>query len=296
MQPTQFVTSGDVRLAVYSWGKRPTKQQPRSALVLIHGYPDRAEVWSAVAEQLAERFYVIAYDVRGAGRSTVPAGSAAYAFKHLSADLRAVIDAMSPKQPVHLVGHDWGALQGWDALLSGVLDGRVASWSTAAPHLDHLGHWIREKLGNPTPMNLAQAVRRVLGSSYMLMFKIPGLPELTWKLGLGRIWPRLLSAIEGVKLDARPGQTDDAVGSLGLYRANLLPPLLRPQTRSTPVPVQLLVMKRDPFVPAPLFAGLESTAPNLHRSEFDASHWGLLSQPTAIAESIAMFVTTVEGA
>lgn len=296
MTPKMFVNSGDARIAVYTWGQSPTKARPRPTLLLVHGYPDCAEVWAPVAERLAGQFHVVAYDVRGAGNSTVPASTAGYAFEQLSADLLAVIDAVSPKQPVHLIGYDWGALQGWEALLSGCLDGRVASFSTAAPGLDQVGHWFRQRLLQPTPRHLAQALQRLLGSSYMLMFQLPWLPELAWKLALGRVWHRLVSKLEGVKLTASTSQTADGVHGLGLYRANLLQPLLRPQSRRTEVPVQLLVMQRDPFVSRSLYEGTEAIAPNLRRSEFALGHWGLLTRPQAIADGIAAFVTSIEEA
>ncbi|PTU30875.1 alpha/beta fold hydrolase [Stenotrophobium rhamnosiphilum] len=296
MTATQLVTSGDVRIAVYAWGKRPTKQRPRPTLVLVHGYPDSAEIWSDTAEVLAERFYVVAYDVRGAGLSTAPRGAKAYAFEHLTSDLRAVIDAVSPHQPVHLIGYDWGALQGWDALLSNELDGRIASFSAGAPSLDHVGHWFHERLRKPTPRHLKEFFGRALGSSYMAMFQIPFIPELTWKFGLGRTWSRVVSALEGIPVAARPSQTADGVNGLGLYRANLVQALLRPQSRTTDVPVQLIVMQNDPFVPTSLFEGMETTAPNLSRVEIAAGHWGLLSQPQALAEGISNFVLSIEAA
>ncbi|MCC2639581.1 MAG: alpha/beta fold hydrolase, partial [Moraxellaceae bacterium] len=192
MTPAHIVTSGAVDLAVYTWGE-PGRKKRKPVVVLVHGYPDAAEVWTEVAQALADRHFVVAYDVRGAGRSSAPQGSAAYALPHLVDDLAAVIDAVSPGTPVHLVGHDWGALQGWEALVSERLHGRIASYSTAAPALDHVGLWFRRRLQQPTLRKLAEFVGQALSSSYMLAFQLPLLPELTWKLGLGRQWPNLLA-------------------------------------------------------------------------------------------------------
>ncbi|MGH8430253.1 MAG: alpha/beta fold hydrolase, partial [Solimonas sp.] len=80
MTPSQIVNSGDVELAVYTWGK-PGKSKP--TVVLVHGYPDAASVWKATAAKLAERYRVLAYDVRGAGRSTHPDHTQAYDLEHL---------------------------------------------------------------------------------------------------------------------------------------------------------------------------------------------------------------------
>ena len=103
------VSSHGVELAVVEAGER---EHP--TVVLVHGYPDRKELWAGIAQRLAGRFHVVAYDVRGAGESSVPRGPAAYDFEALAGDLLAVIEAVSPDAPVHLVGHDWGGIAGWE--------------------------------------------------------------------------------------------------------------------------------------------------------------------------------------
>jgi pimeloyl-ACP methyl ester carboxylesterase len=116
------VTANGVTLLVSEHGSSgdPT-------VILVHGYPDTQAVWSQVVESLADRFHVVTYDVRGAGGSTRPRPTKAYAMELLAADLRAVIERASPDRPVHLVGHDWGSIQSWGALTGGHLDGRIAS-------------------------------------------------------------------------------------------------------------------------------------------------------------------------
>lgn len=296
LNPSQYVASGAVRLAVYTWGRKPSARHPRPTLLLVHGYPDSAEVWTGVAERLAEHCFVIAYDVRGAGRSSAPRGIAPYALEHLTADLAAVVDALSPEAPVHLVGHDWGALQGWEALWSPRLRGRIASFSAGTPALDHVGQWFQSRLGQPTPRRLIEAGRQLLGSGYMAAFQIPLLPELAWRLVLGRNWPRVLARIERIDVTGKPTQTADGQRGLGLYRANLLPRLLRPRPQRTEVPVNLLIMRRDPFVPERLFEPVAQGTPNLSRTEIDAGHWAPLSHPQAFAEAVAAFVHSIDKA
>ena len=294
--PSRFVESGDLTLAVYTWGAAPSAKRPRPTVLLVHGYPDSAEVWAGVAEVLAKQFHVVAYDVRGAGRSSAPRGTAAYALEHLVADLAAVVEAMSPHAPVHLVGHDWGALQGWEAVYASALQGRIASWSAGTPSLDHAGLWFQRRLRRPTPRALAEFASQAIGSAYMIAFQVPLLPELAWRFALGRQWPRLLARSEGVQVAPRATQTADGQRGLALYRANLLPSLLRPQLRRTEVPVQLLVMRRDPFVPARLFERVGDGTSNLTRTEIDAGHWAPLSHPQAYADAVSSFVTSLESA
>ena len=53
---------------------------------------------------------------------------------------RAVVDAVSPERPVHLVGHDWGSIQAWAAVTDPSLGDRFASFtSMSGPSLDHVG-------------------------------------------------------------------------------------------------------------------------------------------------------------
>jgi len=201
-----------------------------------------------------------------------------------------VIDAVSPDRPVHLVAYDWGALQAWEAVLGNHLQGRIASYSTAAPSLDHVGHWFQRRLVKPSVKGLTQFVQRTLGSSYMLMIQTPVLPELTWRLGLGRLWPHLVAKLEGTPVSINPQLKQDAQYGLGLYRANLLKPLFNPTTRTTHLPVQLLIMTQDSFVPPIMFDDIEEWAINTQRNEVVAGHWWLLSQPQQVAEQVALFV------
>ncbi len=275
------------RLAVYQWG---TANPLYPTLVCIHGYPDNASVWTHFAEHLASHYHVVAYDVRGSGDSAKPSASSAYQFEHLTTDLLTVIDHVSADRPVHLVGYDWGALQGWDAILSGRLDGRVSGYSTAAPSLDHVGHWFQRRLRSGKVDDLRLFAQRALGSSYMLMMQMPIIPELTWQYGLGTLWPRLVSRMERTPVPANPKLISDAQHGLGLYRANLMPALAKPSSRSTDLPVQLLIMTHDPFVAPIMFDGMAEWAPHSIRTHVKAGHWWLLSQPRHVANQIAAYI------
>ena len=108
-QRTNVVNEG-MRLAVFETGN--PEGEP---IVLVHGWPDTHELWSHIVPLLAEKFRVISYDSRGAGASTVPQERAAYRLSSLASDFYAVIDAVSPDRPVHVLAHDWGAVEVWEA-------------------------------------------------------------------------------------------------------------------------------------------------------------------------------------
>lgn len=280
-----LLAAGDQTLALYEWGRRTGAR----TLVLLHGYPDSASVWAEVAPRLAERFHVVAYDMRGVGLSGEPAGPSPYRFDVLLGDLAAVVDAVSPDRPVHLAGHDWGALLGWEAVLGDRLSGRIASFSTAAPSLDHVGLWFHAAWREGTLAGYGRFLRRAFASSYMLMIQVPLLPEWTWRLGLARLWPRIVARLEGIRPVPRQGLLRDAVNGLGIYRANLLPALRRPRQRRTSVPVQVLEMGHDPFVPPTMFEGLEASAPGLRRTALAGGHWAMLADAAAFALALGDF-------
>jgi pimeloyl-ACP methyl ester carboxylesterase len=108
MAETRRVTSSDgVQLAVYEYGdpSAPT-------VICVHGYPDNASVWQGVVDELQASFHVVSYDVRGAGKSDKPPRRRAYKLDQLQDDFVAVLEAVSPDNPVHLLAHDWGSIQG----------------------------------------------------------------------------------------------------------------------------------------------------------------------------------------
>ena len=75
-------------------------------VVLLHGIPQTSHEWRYVTPRLAEKYTVIAPDLRGLGDSSRPSGS--YDKKTLGADIaELVIDHLGFKK-FHLVGHDWG--------------------------------------------------------------------------------------------------------------------------------------------------------------------------------------------
>ncbi|GGS95657.1 hypothetical protein GCM10010156_62380 [Planobispora rosea] len=257
-----------VELAVYERGGGPA----RPVVLLVHGYPDDHRIWDRVAEHLSGRFHVVTYDVRGAGASDRPRGREPYAFAHLLADLRAVIDAVSPGRPVHLAGHDWGSIQGWEAVCT-MPERFVSFTSIGGPCLDHAGHWFREA-------GRAQTVRQLLASWYIGFFRLPLLPELFWRSGLGG---RLLALAAG----HRPSSRHDAVAGLGLYRANIRPRTRHPLERRTTVPVQVVVPIRDAYVTPDLAEAARRRIPGAGIRRFDAPHWMPETHPGPLARLIA---------
>jgi pimeloyl-ACP methyl ester carboxylesterase len=269
-------------------------------VVLVHGYPDTSQVWEDVAAGLRDRFHVVAYDVRGAGGSDCPAGREGFTLDHLVTDLGAVIDATSPDRPVHLVGHDWGSIQSWEAVTTDRLAGRIASFtSISGPCLDHVGHLSRRQRTSASPRDLGRFAVQVLRSQYITAFHAPRVPELLWRSGwAGAALFGGLRRRYGVEPRAgHPARTlhQDGAQGLELYRANMRQRLGRPGERRTDLPVQLIVPTQDGYVtpylaehaPAPWVANLR-----VHR--IHAGHWVPRTHPAQVAGLIASFAGQVE--
>ena len=79
-------------------------------LLLLHGNPLTHVSWHAVAPRLAERFHVVAADLRGYGDSSAPAeepGSVNYSFRAMAQDQVEVMQALG-YQRFFVAGHDRG--------------------------------------------------------------------------------------------------------------------------------------------------------------------------------------------
>lgn len=269
----------------------------RPTVVLLHGYPDSKEVWSEVAHRLRPDFHVVLYDVRGCGGSSAPKPlRGGFTLEKLTDDFRAVIDAVSPDAPVHLVGHDWGSVQGWEFVTVKSTEGRIASFtSLSGPSLDHFGHWINKRLTRPTPRRVGQLLGQGAKSWYVYLLHTPALPELAWKGPLGKGWPRILERLEKVPGGSgypAPTLPSDAAHGAWLYRDNIRARLRQPRPDCfAHAPVQLITPTGDSFLSPRLYDGLEQWVPRLTRRTLAAKHWVPRTRPDQLARWVAEFVT-----
>jgi haloacetate dehalogenase len=80
-------------------------------LLLVHGYPQTHVMWHKVAPRLAQRFTVVAPDLRGYGASSKPPGDDEhlnYSKRAMARDLVEVMAALGFQQ-FNIAGHDRGA-------------------------------------------------------------------------------------------------------------------------------------------------------------------------------------------
>ncbi|NMO93156.1 alpha/beta fold hydrolase [Actinomycetospora sp. TBRC 11914] len=151
-EPTRVALPA-ITLSVHDVGDGP-------AVLLLHGFPDRATLWSVQIARLADAGYrVIAPDLRGFGDSDRPDDVEAYRLRHSVADMVALLGALEIERVV-VVGHDYGAAVGWAlAMRSASVRGYVAL-----------------SVGHPNAFRAAGLAQRAL-SWYMLWFLHPGAAE-----------------------------------------------------------------------------------------------------------------------
>ncbi len=90
---------GDVRLHYVTAGTG-------FPIVLLHGWPQSWYEWRHIMPALAERYQVIAPDLRGLGDSSRPADG--YDKQTVGNDIWRLVHAHLGLDAFHLVGHDWG--------------------------------------------------------------------------------------------------------------------------------------------------------------------------------------------
>ena len=97
------VPAGEVEIAAWVGGSGPP-------LLLLHGYPQTRAIWHKVAPRLAQRYTVVAPDLRGYGDSGKPPGGpdhAGYSKRSMAADQVELMRSLGHER-FFLAGHDRG--------------------------------------------------------------------------------------------------------------------------------------------------------------------------------------------
>jgi len=291
----RFVENGDIELAVYEYGNPDGE-----TIVLVHGWPDTHHLWLNVIPLLADRFHLVAYDTRGHGASTNPKGWKAFALAEFGKDFHAVIDAVSPDKPVHVLAHDWGSIALWDVVCQPNAELRVASFtSVSGPNLDHMGAMLRHNLTHPTPANLAPVARQLVASGYTFFFQTPVLPKAVFgALSTPGRWKQFLHRAEGTPTEniyLAPTFKKDMISGLRIYRANIGGHLASPNPQRTSVPTQLIVNTRDVAVKPGSYRDSAQWVDALWRRDIPSGHWAPFSHPQVLARATSELIDAVNG-
>lgn len=175
-------------------------------VLLVHGFPDTHEVWRKQIQVLVDAGYrVIAPDTRGCGDSQILPQVADYRVEHLVNDLIALLDELKIDK-VRLVAHDWGAIIGWQLVLS---------------HPQRVERYIALSVGHPTAYRHGGLIQRIK-SYYIWTLQLRGLIEwlVTWNNWFSlRLMTRYPAEVPQWQAHlSRPGRLTAA---MNYYRANL---------------------------------------------------------------------------
>lgn len=276
-------------------------------LILVHGWPEMAYSWKNQIGVLANAGYrVIAFDLRGFGRSGAPMGIEHYGIANLVGDIEAILDASEIEKAV-IIGHDWGGIIVWRA--ARMLASRVMGViGICTPHFP------------PAPVDPLKVFRKRHGDDhYFCDFNdYPGRsdalfmqdPEAFFRFMFARIPPgtRLTSELlhtpkrfstylaagapdaervmseADLKTYARHYSQSGFHGGLNLYR-NTTANWEQEQGMSSKItqPVLMISARQDLFLPPEGTDGMPDIIPDLERHVIeDCGHWAMWEQPTAL--------------
>ena len=159
-QPTlRYIESNGIRLRIAEMGEGPL-------VLFVHGWPESWYSWRHQLPALAAAGYrAVAPDMRGYGKSDKPAAVESYDIHQVTADLVGILDALGEKTAI-LVGHDWGSIVTWHAMLLHA-QRFTALVAMSVPY------------NGRGPQSLVQGLQRTLGDNfyYILYFQEPGVAE-----------------------------------------------------------------------------------------------------------------------
>ena len=104
------ITANGIRVHLAEQGQGPV-------VLLCHGFPESWYSWRHQLPALAAAgFHAVAPDMRGYGQTDRPPEIDQYTVLHLVGDVVGIADALG-RDPVVIVGHDWGATVAWNAAM-----------------------------------------------------------------------------------------------------------------------------------------------------------------------------------
>ncbi|WP_411818188.1 alpha/beta fold hydrolase [Hyphococcus sp. DH-69] len=185
---------------------RDIGEENAPAAILLHGFPDSSAVWQKVTPLLVSAgFRVLAPDLRGFGRTDMPAKVADYDIATGALpDILALMDRLNIST-AHIAGHDFGA---------------PVAWMLAAQHPDKFKTLTALSVGHMRAF-LSAGAEQKWRSLYMVYHQFRGLCEATYKFNdwalLRKHWSAHGHIDEAISLLSRPGRL---TAGLNWYRAN----------------------------------------------------------------------------
>ena len=253
-------------------------------VVLLHGFPEFWYSWRHQIPVLAERFRVVAPDLRGYNLSEKP--QAGYDIETLTDDVEALIRSLGEERAV-IVGHDWGG---------------VIAWAFAARFPDATEKLVIMNAPHPRRFQeaMSSGIRQMLRSSYVLFFQIPRLPELL--LGANRCWllaramqrsaaaPDTFTDHDLARYREAMSRPGALTAALGYYRAVFRTRRQTQELANVRSPTLVLWGTHDRALGRELAEGLEHWVPDITVYYLDCGHWTQQERPEEVNRYLMQFL------
>ena len=256
-------------------------------VVFLHGWPDTLALWDDTVDALRDGYRCVRFSLPGFDLSQPPRPQSV---DEMCALIGAVVDAVSPGEPVALVLHDWGCFFGYEY---------------AARHVDRVARVVSADIGDTNSgayLSALTAREKRMIAGYQIWL------ALAWKLGA--IWPAMADRMtrymaRRIGCKTEPGKIGWQMnypyalqwfGSFGGLRG-----VARVDKVFGPrLPTLFLFGKRKPFMfhSARWLAQL-ATTPGCAVQGLDAGHWLMRQQPSVFNQAVRQWLdasrVTAEG-
>ena len=277
------LSRAQVEAAGHRWvyAMREADDADAPTIVMLHGFTGSKENWYPLARELGGRYRLLIPDLPGWGESERKPG-AAYGFPEQAANVDAFIRAVSPGQPVVLLGHSMGG--GIAALAAarypqhiakvGLLDAAGVRFKDNRFGLDVLaGH-------NPFAVSDAASLQRYIDTVFFDAAAKPWIP-----------WPASAGLIDKRRKDAAFEQ--GVLDRIGRSEESLLPGELATRIRQ---PTLLLWCRQDAVIDPSALDLYAARIPQARRVLLDGcGHMSLMERPREVAAAVSGWIDAHNG-
>lgn len=274
------LSRAQVEAAGHRWvyAYRAADRVDAPTIVMLHGFTGSKENWYPLARELGGRYRLLIPDLPGWGESERKPG-AAYGFPEQAANVDAFIRALSPGQPVVLLGHSMGggiaalaaARYPRDIAKVGLLDAAGVRFKDNRFGLDVLaGH-------NPFAVSDAASLQRYIDTVFFDADAKPWIP-----------WPASAGLIDKRRKDAAFEQ--GVLDRIGRGPHNLLPGSEAARIRQ---PALLLWCRQDAVIDPSALELYAQRIPQARKVLLDGcGHMSLVERPRQVADAVLKLLET----
>ncbi len=259
-------------------------------ILFLHGFPEFWYAWKEQLSAFSTDHQAVAADLRGYNLSGKSEDVASYAMPNLVADLKALLDHLSPGIPAVLVGHDWGG---------------IISWAFSAYYPDYLSHLViinaphppilaRELATNPAQQKAISYTAMLRSSQAEAALTADNYARLATSLFEGAALPGAFTEEDRDAYRTAWSQPGALNGILNYYRASASP-TQAPDLPPVLVPTLVIWGEADTAMLTGNLNGLDEVVPDLQIERIPGgTHWVVHEEGEHITNSIRAFIAPAD--